>query len=62
MSLASVVRPREVARAVTPLELLFDLVYVFTVSQLSSNLMFKSTGAASPRPWSSRLPLCTPGS
>jgi low temperature requirement protein LtrA len=36
--LASVVRPREVARAVTPLELFFDLVYVFTVSQLAHNL------------------------
>jgi low temperature requirement protein LtrA len=33
--ISSVVRPREVARAVTPLELFFDLVYVFTVSQLS---------------------------
>jgi low temperature requirement protein LtrA len=32
---SSLVRPREVARAVTPLELFFDLVYVFTVSQLS---------------------------
>ncbi len=39
MSLASVVRPREVVRAVTPLELLFDLVYVFAVSQLSVNLI-----------------------
>lgn len=39
MSLASVVRPREVARAVTPLELLFDLVYVFAVSQLSHHLV-----------------------
>jgi low temperature requirement protein LtrA len=28
-----------VARAVTPIELFFDLVYVFTVSQLSSNLV-----------------------
>jgi low temperature requirement protein LtrA len=37
--MASLVRPREVARAVTPLELFFDLVYVFTVSQLSSNLI-----------------------
>jgi low temperature requirement protein LtrA len=35
----SLVRPREVARAVTPIELFFDLVYVFTVSQLSSNLI-----------------------
>ena len=35
----SLVRPREVARAVTPLELFFDLVYVFTVSQLSINLI-----------------------
>jgi low temperature requirement protein LtrA len=35
----SLVRPREVARAVTPLELFFDLVYVFTVSQLSRNLI-----------------------
>jgi low temperature requirement protein LtrA len=33
------VRPREVARAVTPLELFFDLVYVFTVSQLTHNLL-----------------------
>jgi len=39
MNLVSVVRPREVARAVTPLELLFDLVYVFAVSQLSVNLI-----------------------
>ena len=31
-------RPREVARAVTPLELFFDLVYVFTVSQLAHHL------------------------
>jgi low temperature requirement protein LtrA len=36
---ASLVRPREVARAVTPLELFFDLVYVFTVSQLVHNLL-----------------------
>jgi low temperature requirement protein LtrA len=35
----SLVRPREVARAVTPLELFFDLVYVFTVSQLVHNLL-----------------------
>ncbi len=35
----SVVRPREVARSVTPVELFFDLVYVFTVSQLSRNLV-----------------------
>ncbi len=35
---SSVVRPREVARAVTPLELFFDLVYVFTVSQLARHL------------------------
>src|SRR5215471_12368052 len=35
----SLVRPREVARAVTPLELFFDLVYVFTVSQLSLHLL-----------------------
>jgi low temperature requirement protein LtrA len=33
------VRPREVVRAVTPLELFFDLVYVFTVSQLAHNLL-----------------------
>ncbi len=33
------VRPREVARSVAPIELFFDLVYVFTVSQLSSNLV-----------------------
>jgi low temperature requirement protein LtrA len=36
----SLVRPREVARAVTPLELFFDLVYVLTVTQLSNNLVF----------------------
>ncbi|HEX3608877.1 MAG TPA: low temperature requirement protein A [Solirubrobacterales bacterium] len=36
---ASLVRPREVARSVTPLELFFDLVYVFTVSQLAHNLL-----------------------
>jgi len=35
----SLVRPREVARAVTPLELFFDLVYVFTVSQLARHLL-----------------------
>jgi low temperature requirement protein LtrA len=35
----SLVRPREVARAVTPLELFFDLVYVFTVSQLARHLV-----------------------
>jgi low temperature requirement protein LtrA len=35
---SSLVRPREVARAVTPLELFFDLVYVFTVSQLAQHL------------------------
>lgn len=34
----SLIRPREVARAVTPLELFFDLVYVFTVSQLAHHL------------------------
>ncbi len=34
----SLIRPREVARAVTPLELFFDLVYVFTVSQLARHL------------------------
>ncbi len=34
----SLVRPLEVARAVTPIELFFDLVYVFTVSQLSLHL------------------------
>jgi low temperature requirement protein LtrA len=37
--MARLVRPREVARSVTPLELFFDLVYVFTVSQLSRNLI-----------------------
>jgi low temperature requirement protein LtrA len=37
--MASLIRPREVARAVTPLELFFDLVYVFTVSQLASHLI-----------------------
>ncbi len=36
---ASLIRPREVARAVTPLELFFDLVYVFTVSQLAHHLL-----------------------
>jgi low temperature requirement protein LtrA len=35
----SLVRPREVARSVTPLELFFDLVYVFTVSQLAHHLL-----------------------
>jgi low temperature requirement protein LtrA len=35
----SLVRPREVARAVMPLELFFDLVYVFTVSQLAHHLL-----------------------
>ncbi len=39
MAAPSLVRPREVARSVTPLELFFDLVYVFTVSQLSSHLI-----------------------
>jgi low temperature requirement protein LtrA len=29
------VRPREVARSVAPIELFFDLVYVFTINQLS---------------------------
>jgi low temperature requirement protein LtrA len=37
--MASLVRPREVARSVAPIELFFDLVYVFTVSQLSSSLI-----------------------
>jgi low temperature requirement protein LtrA len=37
--ISSLVRPREVERAVTPLELFFDLVYVFTVSQLAHNLI-----------------------
>jgi low temperature requirement protein LtrA len=36
---APLVRPREVARSVTPLELFFDLVYVFTVSQLARHLL-----------------------
>lgn len=39
MASPSLVRPREVARAVTPVELFFDLVYVFTVSQLSRRLL-----------------------
>ena len=39
MAVPSLVRPREVARSVTPIELFFDLVYVFTVSQLSRNLV-----------------------
>ncbi|HEU4945171.1 MAG TPA: low temperature requirement protein A [Solirubrobacterales bacterium] len=37
--MASLVRPREAARAVTPLELFFDLVYVFTISQLAHHLL-----------------------
>ncbi|HKT84285.1 MAG TPA: low temperature requirement protein A [Solirubrobacterales bacterium] len=37
--MASLVRPREAARSVAPIELFFDLVYVFTVSQLSSSLI-----------------------
>jgi low temperature requirement protein LtrA len=37
--MASLIRPREVARSVAPIELFFDLVYVFTVSQLSSGLI-----------------------
>lgn len=37
--LASLIRPREVARSVTPLELFFDLVYVFTVGQLAHHLL-----------------------
>ncbi len=37
--MASLVRAREEARSVTPIELFFDLVYVFTVSQLSGNLI-----------------------
>jgi low temperature requirement protein LtrA len=39
VAVASLVRPREVARSVTPIELFFDLVYVFTVSQLSVSLI-----------------------
>jgi low temperature requirement protein LtrA len=39
VSAPSLVRPREVARSVTPIELFFDLVYVFTVSQLSRSLI-----------------------
>lgn len=39
MTDGSLVRPREVARSVAPIELFFDLVYVFTVSQLSSSLI-----------------------
>ena len=35
----ALVRPREVARSVVPIELFFDLVYVFTVSQLSRHLV-----------------------
>jgi low temperature requirement protein LtrA len=37
-STSSLVRRRVVARSVTPLELFFDLVYVFTVSQLTRHL------------------------
>jgi low temperature requirement protein LtrA len=37
--MASLVRPREEARAVTPIELFFDLVYVFAISQLSAHLI-----------------------
>jgi low temperature requirement protein LtrA len=40
----SLVRPREVARSVTPLELFFDLVYVFTVSQLAKHLLDEVDG------------------
>jgi low temperature requirement protein LtrA len=36
---SSLIRPREVARAVTPVELFFDLVYVFAISQLSAHLI-----------------------
>lgn len=32
---SSLVRPREVARSVAPIELFFDLVYVFTINQIS---------------------------
>ncbi len=39
MQAPSLVRPREVARAVTPIELFFDLVYVFTISQLAHHLL-----------------------
>ncbi len=39
MAAPSLVRPREVARAVTPIELFFDLVYVFTISQLAHHLL-----------------------
>jgi low temperature requirement protein LtrA len=35
----TLIRPREVARSVVSVELFFDLVYVFTVSQLSRNLV-----------------------
>jgi low temperature requirement protein LtrA len=37
--MASLVRRREEARPVAPLELFFDLVYVFTVSQLAHHLL-----------------------
>ena len=37
--MSSLVRPREVARAVTPIELFFDLIYVFTISQLAHHLV-----------------------
>jgi low temperature requirement protein LtrA len=36
----SLIRPREIARAVTPIELFFDLVYVFAVSQLVRHLLY----------------------
>ncbi len=39
MQAPTLVRPREVARAVTPIELFFDLVYVFTISQLAHHLL-----------------------
>lgn len=39
MEASSLVRPREVARSVAPIELFFDLVYVFTVTQLSQHLV-----------------------
>ena len=37
---------------VSPLELFFDLVFVFAVSQLSHHRWNDSPGAAPPKPWS----------
>ena len=36
-------------RVVTPLELFFDLVYVFAIGQLSHHLLEQSTSGQAPR-------------